>query len=69
MSIEVVSTNPVVKAVVEGSAPRSAQLAASRGLLPLPQADLLELLVALNSSQDGEIRQNAAETLRSQQAG
>ncbi|MBP9110299.1 MAG: hypothetical protein KBF83_12150 [Pyrinomonadaceae bacterium] len=68
MSFEVVSTNPVVKAVVEGSAPRSAQLAASRGLLPLPQADLLELLVALNSSQDGEIKQNAAETLRSQQA-
>ncbi|MEQ1643042.1 MAG: hypothetical protein ABL959_06315 [Pyrinomonadaceae bacterium] len=68
MSFEVVSTNPVVKAVVEGSAPRSAQLAASRGLLPLPQADLLELLVALNASQDGEIKQNAAETLRSQQA-
>ncbi|MBK6724738.1 MAG: hypothetical protein IPG58_16175 [Acidobacteria bacterium] len=36
--------------------------------MPLPQADLLELLVALNSSQDGEIKQNAAETLRSQQA-
>jgi len=68
MSFEVVSTNPVVKAVVEGSAPRTAQLAASRGLLPLPQADLLELLVALNSSQDGEVKQNAAETLRSQQA-
>jgi len=66
MSIEVVSTNPVVKAVVEGSAPRTAQLAASRGLLPLPQADLLEILVALNSSQDGELKQNAAETLRSQ---
>ena len=67
MSFEVVSTNPVVKAVAEGSAPRAAQLAASRGLLPLPQADLLELLVALNASQDGEIKQNAAETLRSQQ--
>jgi hypothetical protein len=68
MSFEVVSTNPVVKAVVEGSAPRAAQLAASRGLLPLPQADLLELLVALNASQDGELKQHAAETLRSQQA-
>ncbi len=69
MGIEVVSTNPVVKAVVEGTAPRAAQVAASRGLLPLPQADLLELLVALNASQDGEIKQNAAETLRAQHVG
>ena len=68
MDFEVVSTNPVVKAVVEGSAPRTAQLAASRGLLPLPQADLLELLVGLSESADPEIRTNAAETLRSQQA-
>jgi len=68
MSFEVVSTNPVVKAVVEGSAPRAAQLAASRGLLPLPQADLLELLVGLASSADAEIKENAAETLRTQHA-
>lgn len=67
MSFEVVSTNPVVKAVVEGSAPRSAQLAASRGLLPLPQADLLELLVGLSENPDPEIKKNALETLGSQQ--
>lgn len=67
MSFDIVSNNPVVKAVVEGSAPRAAQVAASRGLLPLPQADLLEILVALNASQDDELKQNAAETLRSQQ--
>ena len=67
MSFEVVSTNPVVKAVVEGSAPRSAQLAASRGLLPLPQADLLELLVGLSENTDPEIKKNALETLGSQQ--
>lgn len=68
MSFEVVSTNPVVKAVVEGSAPRAAQLAASRGLLPLPQADLLELLVGLSENVDPEIKKNALETLGSQQA-
>ena len=67
MSFEVVSTNPVVKAVVEGSAPRSAQLAALRGLLPLPQADLLELLVGLSENPDPEIKKNALETLGSQQ--
>lgn len=66
MSVSVNSTNPVVRAVLEGSAPRPAQLAASRGLLPLPQADLLEILVALAESQDGELKQNALESLRSQ---
>ncbi len=68
MSFQVVSSNPLVKAVVDGSAPRAAQLAASRGLLPLPQADLLELLVGLAESADPEINKNAAETLHSQQA-
>lgn len=62
------SANPVVKAVVEGTAPRPAQVAASRGLLPLPQADMLELLVELADSPDGELKQNALETLRSQPA-
>ena len=67
MSFQVVSSNPLVIAVVDGSAPRAAQLAASRGLLPLPQADLLELLVGLSESADPEIKNNATETLRSQQ--
>ncbi len=66
MSQEIYSTNPVVKAVVEGSAPRPAQLAASRGALPLPQNDLLEILVAYFQGDDAELRANAAETLRSQ---
>ncbi|MBV9216485.1 MAG: hypothetical protein JO053_09930 [Acidobacteria bacterium] len=66
MGQEITSTNPVVKAVIEGSAPRAAQLAAARGMLPLPQADLLELLVALNSGGDDELSSIANETLRSQ---
>lgn len=68
MSIEIASNNPVVKAVIEGTAPRSAQLAAARGVLPLPQNDLLEILVALAGGTDDELRQNAVHTIRSQPA-
>jgi hypothetical protein len=66
MSYEVTSDNPVVKAVIDGSAPRPAQVAASRGILPLPQADLLEILVAFQNGSDPELKENAATALRSQ---
>ncbi len=68
MNSAIESSNPVVKAVIEGTAPRPALLAASRGLLPLPQTDLLEILVAMSEGDDGELKQNALETVRSQQA-
>jgi hypothetical protein len=61
------STNPVVQAIVGGSAPQPARLAAASGLLPLPQADLLEVLVALQDSEDAEIAAAAASTLASQE--
>ena len=66
MSSEITSTNPVVKAIVEGSAPRPAQVAASRGILPLPQNDLLEILVAFYQGPDDELRENARQTLSTQ---
>jgi len=66
MSAETSSANPVVKAVLEGTAPRAAQVAASRGLLPLPQAELLEILVAFLRGGDAELRDNARETLQHQ---
>lgn len=66
MSTETTSSNPVVVAITGGTAPRPAQVAASRGILPLPQADLLEILVALVSGNDAELRDNAAATLREQ---
>lgn len=66
MSFEINSSNPVVKSVIEGLAPRPAQLAAARGLLPLPQNDLLEVLVALAGGNDAELAENATNTLRSQ---
>ena len=61
------STNPIVQAIVSGTAPPQARLAAARGLLPLPQADLLEILVALRYSNDPETAQAALSTLESQE--
>ncbi|HET6669147.1 MAG TPA: hypothetical protein VFH15_02850 [Pyrinomonadaceae bacterium] len=58
--------NPVVEAIISGKAPQPARLAAASGLLPLPQADLLEVLVALQKSDDLEIATAAAETLQGQ---
>lgn len=66
MNFEIHSTNPVVKAVVSGSAPPPAKLAAARGMLPLPQNDLLEILVSLAVGVDAELAENARQTLRSQ---
>jgi hypothetical protein len=61
------STNPVVQAIVGGTAPQPARLAAASGLLPLSQADLLEVLAALRESSDAEIVAAATETLSSQE--
>jgi hypothetical protein len=63
---EISSINPVVKAVLEGTAPRPAQLAASRGILPLPQTDLLEILVGMFNGPDAELKENARQTLTAQ---
>lgn len=62
------STNPAVKAIIEGTAPHQARLAAASGLLPLPQSDLLEVLVSLCEAEDAEIAEAANETLASQDA-
>ncbi len=66
MNFEVNSTNPIVKAIISGTASQPARLAASRGLLPLPQTDLLEVLVALAAQTDSELAENARQTLASQ---
>jgi hypothetical protein len=65
MEFELISTNPAVKAIIAGTAPRAAQVAAASGILPLPQADLLELLVILASSGDAELSSASKETLLS----
>jgi hypothetical protein len=66
MNFEVNSTNPVVKAVITGAAPPPAKLAAARGMLPLPQNDLLEILVALATGSDAELGTIARQTLSAQ---
>jgi regulator of extracellular matrix RemA (YlzA/DUF370 family) len=64
----VTSTNPVVQSIISGNAPPAARSAAARGLLPLPQADLLEALVHLTADNDAAIAHAAQETLASQEA-
>ena len=66
MSAEITSTNPVVQAIISGKAPQPARLAAARGLLPLPQNDLLEVLVALTASDDAQLATAATETLKAE---
>jgi regulator of extracellular matrix RemA (YlzA/DUF370 family) len=63
---EISSNNPVVQAIISGKAPQPACLAAARGMLPLQQSDLLEVLVALTSSDDAQISTAATETLKSE---
>jgi hypothetical protein len=67
MTVEVTSKNPVVQAVVSGSAPQQARMAAARGLLPLAQEELLELLVALRADADADVARAADETLSAQE--
>ncbi|HET6861794.1 MAG TPA: hypothetical protein VFH91_02070, partial [Pyrinomonadaceae bacterium] len=57
------STNPVVQAIIGGTAPRPARLAAARGMLPLPQNDRLEILISLQATDDQELSAAASETL------
>lgn len=66
MKSENASTNPVVQAIISGKAPQPARLAAARGMLPLQQSDLLEVLVALTSSDDAQIAAAANETLNAE---
>jgi regulator of extracellular matrix RemA (YlzA/DUF370 family) len=68
LSTEITSTNPTVRAIIGGTAPQPARLAAASGLLPLPQTDLFEVLVALRQADDVEIAAAADETLKSQSA-
>ena len=63
MAPNVESANPVVKTLLEGKAPRPACVAAARGILPLPQNDLFEVLVLMAGSDDKELSESAANTL------
>jgi hypothetical protein len=66
LDFEITSSNPVVHAIITGSAPQPARLAAARGLLPLPQNDQLEVLVTLAANPDTELAEAAKETLQAE---
>ena len=66
MSSSTKSQNPAVRAILEGTAPPQARMAAASGMLPLPQSDLLEVLVNLRQEDDPEIAEAATETLAEQ---
>jgi len=66
MNSDIQSTNPAVRAVIEGTAPRPAQLAAARGILPLPPNDQLEVLVSFVNGPDPELAGHAKKSLLSQ---
>lgn len=67
MTLEITSKNNVVRAIADGKAPRPAQLAAAKGILPLPQTDLLEALAVLAKSGDEEVSSIAKQTLADQE--
>ncbi len=55
--------NKVLEVIREGKAPPAAKLAAAKGLFPLSNEEMLEVLVTLGNDADAEIRQTAAATL------
>ena len=67
MTAQINSTNPVVQAIIEDRAPMPAKLAAARGMLPLAQTDLLEVLVALTAHPDAELAKTAQQTIAVQE--
>jgi len=58
--------NPIINAIVNGTAPKPARLAAARGILPLSQLELLEILSVLVDDPDEEISITAKSTLNEQ---
>ncbi len=68
MSADFTSSNPIVQAIMSGTAPPQARMAAARGLLPLAQNELLEVLVALSQGDDAEVAEAARATIAEQEA-
>jgi hypothetical protein len=60
------SANPIVRAIVAGTAPQPARLMAAKGLLPLAAEELLEVLVCLRADGEAEIAVAAEATLAEQ---
>src|SRR5690349_17030867 len=66
MAYDAKSKNPAVASLLKGIAPQPLQSAAARGILPLPQDDLLEVLVAIAEGNDTELAKTADGTIAAQ---
>jgi hypothetical protein len=60
---ETTPANPIVAAILQGSAPLTLRLSAARGVLPLLRADLIRILIVLLRDGEGEVRREAAARL------
>ena len=60
--------NPAVESLLKGTAPQPVRIAAARGILPLPQDDLLEVLVCIAEGGDPELARTASGTIAAQDA-
>ncbi|MBZ5495892.1 MAG: hypothetical protein LAP85_05775 [Acidobacteriia bacterium] len=57
--------NDLLKSFFEGSPPKNIRMLAAGGLVPVPQEDMIRLLVHLVTDPDQEVAQKATETLSS----
>src|SRR5262249_50088646 len=56
-------SNPIIEAIKSGGAPPTVRLAAARGMLPLPDEEILEALVALGTDESAEVREAATASI------
>jgi arsenate reductase-like glutaredoxin family protein len=56
-------SNPIINVIKSGNAPKPGKLAAARGMLPLTQEELLEVLIILRQDQEEDIRLAAETTI------
>ena len=66
MAYDAKQKNPAVESLLTGTAPQQVRVAAARGILPLPQDDLLEVLVSIADGPDAELAKTASGTIASQ---
>jgi hypothetical protein len=69
MALQTSSKNPAVVSLLNGTAPAPVRMAAARGILPLSQSELLEVLVVLADGPDPMLAKTASGTIASQDAG
>lgn len=58
--------NPAVESILKGTAPAAVRMAAARGILPLSQSEMLEVLVAIADGPDPDLAKIAGGTIASQ---